>query len=393
VKQTRKPDRWGAPPWRVDFRPRRRRLPREADFTVVGGGFTGLAAAAWLGRLAPGARVVVLEARRIGSGASGRTGGIALDETAAGPLPGLGNVLEGFASALETFRIRCELALPGVWEIGRGRGREDSPLVWEDAGRLRAVNAVPGGTVDPGKLLSGLARAAERAGAMILEETPMRRLRAKKPLEIETARGRLRARRVLFATNAYALELSGLAGRAQAKFTLALATAPLERAALAALGLGERQAFYTLDLPYLWGRVLGNRGVIFGSGLVDLGGAGSFAHRIPQGDSERESKGRRAAPLDVASGEPAALLARLEQRVRGLHPALGKARFVRRWGGPILFANAWRPVFIRHPGSDDAVVLGGYSGQGVALAVYLGRWAAEALLGRRELPAWGAPAG
>ena len=38
---------------------------------------------------------------------------------------------------------------------------------------------------------------------------------------------------------------------------------------------------------------------------------------------------------------------------------------------------------------DFAIILGGYSGHGVALSVYLGRWAAEALLGRRELPDWG----
>jgi len=35
-------------------------------------------------------------------------------------------------------------------------------------------------------------------------------------------------------------------------------------------------------------------------------------------------------------------------------------------------------------------VLGAYSGHGVALSVYLGAWAAEALLGRRDLPAWSA---
>jgi len=34
------------------------------------------------------------------------------------------------------------------------------------------------------------------------------------------------------------------------------------------------------------------------------------------------------------------------------------------------------------------MVLGGYCGHGVALSVYLGKWAAEALLGRRALPSW-----
>jgi glycine/D-amino acid oxidase-like deaminating enzyme len=370
VKRAGKKGDWGRPPWRVAFRPRARRLPAEADFAVIGGGLTGLAAAAWLKLLEPGARVVVLEADRIGSGASGRTGGIALDETSAGSLPGLGNVLEGFTSALEKFNVRCDFDLPGVWEVGRARGRADSPLVWEDSGTLRVVNEAPGGILDPGKLADGLARAAERLGAAILEKTPVRRVRFSRPLALETAKGVLRARGALFATNAYALGLSGLRGRARAKFTVAVATAPLTPAAL---GLGERKAFYTLDLPYLWGRVLGNRGVVFGSGLVDLDDDRAFDR------------------LDAGSGETARLFTRLEARVRSLHPALRHARFTHRWGGPILFANAWRPVFMRHPETGDALVLGGYSGQGVTLSVYLAGWAAEVLLGRRHLPAWGAP--
>ncbi len=365
---------WGGAPWRIDFQPPARRLPAETDFAVIGGGFTGLPAAAWLKLLEPGARVVVLEAGRIGSGASGRSGGIALDESAAGDLAGLGNVLEGFTSALAKLRIRCDLELSGVWEIARTRGRVDSPFVWEDSGTLRVANEVPGGIVHPGKLVGGLARAADRLGAAILEKTPVRRVRFRRPLVLETARGALRARSVLFATNAYRLELAGLGGRARAKFTLAVATAPLEPEALAALGLAERKAFYTLDLPYLWGRVLRNSGVVFGGGLVDLDDERAFAR------------------LDVRSGEPARLLARLEARVRSLHPVLRGARFTHHWGGPILFANAWRPVFMRHPDSSDALVLAGYSGQGVSLAVHLAGWIAEALLGRRELPAWGVPA-
>jgi glycine/D-amino acid oxidase-like deaminating enzyme len=75
-------------------------LPDEVDIAIIGGGFTGLAAAAWLRRLAPEKTVAVLEARCIGQGASGRTGGIALGGTAAGDLPGLGDVLGGFKSIL-----------------------------------------------------------------------------------------------------------------------------------------------------------------------------------------------------------------------------------------------------------------------------------------------------
>ena len=109
---------------------------------------------------------------------------------------------------------------------------------------------------------------------------------------------------------------------------------------------------------------------MFGSGLVHLNDWHEFAE------------------LDIATGQAAELMVRLEQRVRGLHPVLKNVQVPNRWGGPILIASGWRPVFSRHPRSAHAIVLGGYSGHGVALSVYLGRWAAEALSGRRALPDW-----
>ena len=110
---------WGLPPWHIDFTPPPRLAPAEADLAVIGGGFTGLAAAAWLRHLAPEKSVAVLEAGRIGAGASGRTGGMALSETATGDQPGLGDVLAGFTKILAHLRVECDLSLPGAWEIGR----------------------------------------------------------------------------------------------------------------------------------------------------------------------------------------------------------------------------------------------------------------------------------
>jgi glycine/D-amino acid oxidase-like deaminating enzyme len=78
----------------------------------------------------------------------------------------------------------------------------------------------------------------------------------------------------------------------------------------------------------------------------------------------------------------------LEHRVRNLHPELRDIDVTHRWGGPILIGKDWLPVFSRHPKSNKVLVLGAYSGHGVALSVYLGSWAAEVLMGKRELPAW-----
>src|SRR6266851_9648263 len=178
----RKAHPWGAPPWTVDFRPAPRALPDHVDFAIVGGGFTGLSAAAWLRRFAPGQSVLVLEGASLGDGASGRTGGMALAETAAGKLPGLGDVLAGYKKILRAFRIDSRLTLPGVWELGhsaptaKGSGPvgKRSPISWNDSGELKVVRRVPGGTVDPGKVLAGLARAAENAGAQIVEHAEVR---------------------------------------------------------------------------------------------------------------------------------------------------------------------------------------------------------------------------
>jgi glycine/D-amino acid oxidase-like deaminating enzyme len=118
---------WGAPPWHIDFAVRSKPVPPSVDFAIVGGGFTGLAAAAWLRRLAPEKSVAVFEAERIGAGASGRTGGMALAESAAGDLPGLGNVLGGLERILAELEIDCDLSLHGAFEIGRGEALKTPP--------------------------------------------------------------------------------------------------------------------------------------------------------------------------------------------------------------------------------------------------------------------------
>jgi glycine/D-amino acid oxidase-like deaminating enzyme len=373
---------WGAPPWSIDFRPRRSPLPARADVAIIGGGFSGLATAAWLRHLDPSKSVVVLESETIGAGASGRTGGMVLSETAAGDLPGLGDVLAGFQRTVSQLKIDCALAITGGWEIERSarkaeeraRTRGESPIEWQDSGTLRVTKDVPGGTIDPGMLVSGLARAAESSGAMICENSPAGApvWSAEEGKEIEiTAGGRqLRCNQLLLATNAMNLEVAGLAEDTEPKFTMAIATEPLSEEQLEAIGLAGRQPFYTVDFPYLWGRVTRTNSVVWGGGLVHV------------------DDWRGLSEIDVTSGEACRLLDSLQARVRNLHPALHGVAFTHRWGGPILFAESMKPIFQRHRATRNALVLAGYAGHGVALSVYLGCWAAEALLGRRELPKW-----
>ena len=66
---------WGQPPWKIDFQPGAISFPVSVDFAVVGAGFTGLSAAAELRRLDPSRSVAVFEAKSVGAGSSGYTGG------------------------------------------------------------------------------------------------------------------------------------------------------------------------------------------------------------------------------------------------------------------------------------------------------------------------------
>jgi glycine/D-amino acid oxidase-like deaminating enzyme len=414
----RKPHPWGVPPWTVDFRPAKRPLPAQVDFAIVGAGFAGLSAAACPARLAPGRSVLVLESESIGNGSSGRTGGMALSETAAGPLPGLGDVLAGYKKTLRTLHVDSRLTLPGAWELGRSGTRKNSPISWNDSGNLRVVKKVPGGTIDPGKVVSGLARAAQNAGAQIVENVDVLSIspaadgstsstsRAARQsgtaktsglpltLRVRIKSGRrkrqktLLARQVLLTTNAGSLHLTGLHNFAEPKLTLALATAPLTAAQLRATGLAVRHPFYTVDFPYLWGRPLENNGYIFGAGLVppptswNAMFSRDFSKRKPQHTFSELLR------FNVHRGASAKTLARLESRVRNMHAALKKIRVTHRWGGPILITKGLYPVFRHHAHHKNVLSLAGFSGHGVALSVYLGHWAAQSLLGQRPLPHW-----
>src|ERR1700688_806587 len=241
---------WGNAPWTIDFRSTARALPSEVDFAIVGGGFSGLSAAARLRQLEPDKTTAVFEADCVGAGSSGHTGGMTLAESAAGDLPGLGDVLEGFAEIQRELKIECDFNLPGVWELGRKKIKKDSPISWNDSGTLGVVNDVPGGTADPGKLVSGLAQAAQRLGATVFDNARVENISYQHTLELEVAGKRVRAGQVLIATSAESLELGDLSAGAEPKFTLALATEPLTDAQLNDVGLSTQKPFYTAPIPY-----------------------------------------------------------------------------------------------------------------------------------------------
>jgi gamma-glutamylputrescine oxidase len=360
---------WGKPPWRIDAAVPERPLPARCDVAVVGAGLTGLAAAYALARMGV-QRVAVIEAGRVGAGASGRTGGIVLEGTAIGPLDCVDNCLGALERLLCETGIDCGLRLCGCWELEHVD--PDQPLLWRvgDAA-LRVCTSVPGGTIDPGALVRGLTQAVLDAGATIHEHCHVRRIEPGPPPRLHIANDVLSAAHVILATNAYTSALLSLPDGFEPALALAVCTERLEADELAAIGLAERMPFYTVDLPYLWGRPLDDGRVVFGSGLAFEA----------NGDIER---------VDIGLGDAAAAIDRLEERIRGMHPKLDHIRIQTRWGGPIAFLVGRPPFLGWHPGAPGVLVAGGYTGHGVALSVRVGELAAAAITKKSDLPAWGA---
>jgi glycine/D-amino acid oxidase-like deaminating enzyme len=339
------------------------------DVAVVGAGFTGLATAHFVLQHTPTLRVVVFEAQQVGAGASGRTGGLVLEDTAVGPLPGVDNCVATLHELVRTQHIRCDLNIEGCWEIGRLDGHPSSPIHWADHGTLRVVNFIPGGAFDPRKFLAGLAATVQRAGGQIFEQAPVTGLDTTSPGGVRLGvRGQsVSAERVVFATNAFCLPLLGLQHWAGGVHTIAVATEPLTDAVFDALGWATRTPFYTLDLPYLWGRVTADGRAVVGAGLVG------------RGDMEN-------ARVDGAEAKH--LFDGLERRIHALHPALHQVHITHRWMGPISFTNDSKPIIASLDDAGRVLVATGYRGHGVALSVRVGKLLAAALAGQSDLPAW-----
>jgi glycine/D-amino acid oxidase-like deaminating enzyme len=374
--------KWGESPWTIDFKVRQRAFPESVDFAIVGAGFTGLAAAAWLRRLAPEKSVVVFEADRIGAGASGRTGGMALAESAAGDLPGLGNVLSGLERILAELDIDCDLSLPGAFEIGRGKAPKDSPIQWNDSGTLRVVKKVPGGTLDPGN--SWLASRGWQTNAA-------------PPLSKATRLHRSNGSRAPSFILSLMLSVMLLFTQAARNARPGKSSSPpmpwLSNSQL--LPVVPSRSSRSRFSPSRWKRSDSKRlvlpaGIRFTQSICRTSGGAAVTTEASSSALASWMRTTRAiSGRFTTTGNARNLFESIERRIHNLHPELREIEITHRWGGPILFRENWHPVFMPHPESKNAIVLGAYAGHGVALSVYLGAWAAETLLGRRKLPSWG----
>jgi gamma-glutamylputrescine oxidase len=360
----------------------------EADAVVVGGGFTGVSAALSLAER--GYSVVLLEAQRIGWGASGRNGGQLIDgfvETARiARKAGTGAAGMARRMALECrdlvvarirrYDIDCDFR-PGFVYLGSRRtelrgidaefaDREQAGYPFElrrlDGEKLGAYvgsSRYAGGLfiggnghLHPLNLCAGEARAAAALGARIFEGSPVSRIRHGVRPVVETATGSVRAARVVLAGNAY---LAGTEPRLDGKVVPAgsyiAATEPLSGMLSSKLLPADAACCEYRVVPDYF-RLSADRRMLFG-GLCTY-------------------SGREPRDIDAA----------IRPRMLRVFPELGSVRIEYRWGGHIAISLNRIPQFGRIDG--NTYYAQGYSGHGVAPAHLAGKLLADAIAGDSE---------
>lgn len=358
----------------------------DVDVVIVGAGYTGLYTALRLARA--GKSVAIVEASRVGWGASGRNGGQAIlgfscdmppFEAALGEA-GARRVWQLIAQAGVEIRQRiaehgidCDFSEGHLWTSVLERRvhllrdwQEEASRKWGydrlrfipkaelpqhvASGRYQAgLLDAGGGQLHPLKYITGLARAAEAMGVRIYEGTKaLRYTELPDGVELVTACGRVRAHRLVLACGAYVDRLDPRGGSHVLPVgTYIIATEPLgaERArALLPSGCAVSDNQFVLD----YFRLSADHRLLFG-------GKCTYTGRTPHNLAE----GMRADMLKV-------------------FPQLADAKIDFAWGGHIDITMARTPDFGRQ---GPVYWAQGFSGHGIVPTCVAGRVLAEALLG------------
>ncbi len=402
--------------WLDQLGPVRRRPPldgvRDADVCIVGGGFTGLWTAYELRRADPGLEVVVLEARNVGFGASGRNGGWVLGKISGsaaawrargGPdapramVRAIQQTVDEIGAAVERESIDCDWKHGGTLRVAQSDTqlarlravaageREDlgDDLAWrlldaaELAGRVRigdgrgALFSPHCARVQPAKLVDGLAAAAERAGAVIHESTPVTDI---SPGLAQAPTGQVRARYVLRATEGYTADLPGKRRVLLPMNSSMIVTEPLDGALWAQIGWDGAETVLDGSHLYTYSQRTAD-------GRIAIGGRG-----VPYRFGSRTD---REGPV------PQRTIDELRARLDAMFPALRDVAVARAWHGVLGVARDWCPT-VGLNRSTGLGYAGGYAGEGVAASNLAARTLRDMVLGRdtelTRLPWVGHPA-
>ena len=234
-----------------------------AAVVVIGGGLTGCACAASFA--AAGISVIVLDADRIGAGATAASAGLvredfdaSFQETASAyglraarsMWASMRRASLDFAAAMRRSQIRCDLApqdllrfvsrepaatkaLRKEYDARRAAGLDHS---WLTAAAMSRETSIDGGgairtrgfAVDPYRACLGLAAAAAGRGARIFQQSAVKRIRAgRKEVEIATERGVVKADAVVVATGAPLPDLRALRRHLQPMHSYVVVSEPL----------------------------------------------------------------------------------------------------------------------------------------------------------------------
>lgn len=356
----------------------------DADLTIVGGGYLGLWTAVLAKRRDPGQRVVLLEAERIGSAASGRNGGFCEasithgEENGRSRWPDEYEVLErlGEENLAAMEQDVSDLGLDCQWErtgtltvavephqlewlaewgpvIGaeETRRRLDSPLFlgsFHDAEDTALVH--------PARLARELARVAADAGVEIFEHSAATGLDTPRSgkARVTTAGGVVTTDRVVLATNVFRSLLRRTRMLTVPVYDYVLMTEPLSAEQLAAVGWAGREGLADLANQFHYSRLTADNRILYG-------GYDAVYHA-----------GKKVRPSYEERPETFTALA---SHLLATFPQLEGIRFSHRWAGAIDTCTRFA-AFYGLARNDRVAYAAGFTGLGVGAT----RFAAEVVL-------------
>ncbi|MBO0679847.1 FAD-dependent oxidoreductase [Mycolicibacterium sp. S2-37] len=369
---------------------------RDADVCIVGAGYTGLWTAYYLKRADPSLRIVILEARFAGFGASGRNGGwlsglVPGDRNAMARLYGrdavlqwqraLNDAVDEVAMVTDREGIDAGIVKGGTMEIARNaaqaarlaasideerRWQVDgiTPLTKAEAserirfdGVLSAFHTPHCARIQPAWLARGLTDAVERLGVTVYEQTPVTAISQGRAV---TARGTVRAPIVLRATEGFTAGLPGLRRRWLPMNSSMIATDPIPEQRWRDIGWAGRETVGDTAHGFFYAqRTVDDR--------IAIGG-----RSVPY---------RFASRTDDDGRVPRRTIAALTAVLHSLLPQIRDVPIAHAWCGVLAVPRDWEATVALDPATGLGWA-GGYVGHGVTATNLAGRTLADLVLDR-----------